>query len=286
MDWFYLITATVCMALGAISGGIYNRKSNDKNSQPLYAAILTFAAMLPWFIKFLFDPAMESGIIIYSLLFGICYASTNICFISALKHGSVSLSNLFLQFSLIVTSVWGLIFWGSELKATVLIGLAVAVISLALCLYKKESTKFNVKWLIWAILTLISNAGCAIIQKSQQLAFNFNYGTSFMFFGTLLSFLLSFLWFVFPKKPQSTLSLAKKCGYLPIIAGVTNFVLNLFIILLAAGTLSPSLIYPVVAIGGLAITSIISLIFFKEKLSFIQWTGIILGAVAVALLSL
>ena len=82
------------------------------------------------------------------------------------------------------------------------------------------------------------------------------------------------------------MGIIKKQGYLPVLAGFINFLLNLLIILLASGTLSPSLIYPVVAIGGIAINSVASILLFKERLAAIQWTGIALGAVSVALLSL
>jgi multidrug transporter EmrE-like cation transporter len=42
----------------------------------------------------------------------------------------------------------------------------------------------------------------------------------------------------------------------------------------------------VIAVGGLAVTSIFSLVAFKEKLHWWQWVGVAVGAVAVALLSL
>lgn len=286
MDWFLLALSTLFMATGALIGGAFNRTGAKGNTQPLYATVLIIFATICWGILFIFQPEVHAGVIIYSILFGICYASSNICLIMALKHGPISLSNLFLQFSLIVTSIWGLLFWNSELKPTVFIGLAVAAVSLVLCLYRKESSKINLKWLIWAILLLVSNAGCAIIQKSQQLAFDFKYGTSFMFFATVISSIASIAWFALAKKPENTSTVIKKYGFLPCIAGIINFLLNLLVIMLASGTLSPSLIYPVIAIGGIAINSVASVIFFKERLAAVQWIGIALGAVAVALLSL
>ena len=60
----------------------------------------------------------------------------------------------------------------------------------------------------------------------------------------------------------------------------------MIIILLAATSLSPSLIYPANGVGSLALTCIASRIIFKEELSTRQWIGIAVGAVAIALLSL
>ena len=78
----------------------------------------------------------------------------------------------------------------------------------------------------------------------------------------------------------------KKSWYFPIIAGSCNVVLNLFVLLLASTSLSPSLIYPVIGVGGLMIVTLISLFVFKEKLRWQQWLGIGIGAVATALLSI
>ena len=61
---------------------------------------------------------------------------------------------------------------------------------------------------------------------------------------------------------------------------------NLFVIFLATSPISPSVIYPVIAVGGLSVSSIFSLVVFKEKLYWWQWLGILVGAVAVVLLSI
>ena len=56
--------------------------------------------------------------------------------------------------------------------------------------------------------------------------------------------------------------------------------------LMALTDLSPSLIYPVIGVGGLAVVTIVSLFIFREKMRWWQWVGVAVGAVAVALLSI
>jgi drug/metabolite transporter (DMT)-like permease len=60
----------------------------------------------------------------------------------------------------------------------------------------------------------------------------------------------------------------------------------MFVVLLASTPLSPNVIYPTVAVGCLVINSIASAFVFKEKLAWWQWVGILVGAVAVTLLSI
>ena len=78
----------------------------------------------------------------------------------------------------------------------------------------------------------------------------------------------------------------KKGGAFPIFAGLGNVVLNFLVILLATSTVSTNLIYPVIAVGGMAVTMLFSQLVFKEKLRTAQWFGILTGVIATVLLSL
>lgn len=86
--------------------------------------------------------------------------------------------------------------------------------------------------------------------------------------------------------PEPAAPILKKGGILPLIAGVCNVALNLFTILLAATTLSPSLIYPTIGIGGILLSSLLSVIFLRERLAVRQWIGIAVGMAGILLLSL
>ena len=85
---------------------------------------------------------------------------------------------------------------------------------------------------------------------------------------------------------RDTKEIVKESGYFPFISGALNFALNLILIILASSALSPSLIYPVLAVGSLAITTVFSVFIFKEKMFWWQWIGVFLGAIAVVLLSI
>ena len=68
--------------------------------------------------------------------------------------------------------------------------------------------------------------------------------------------------------------------------GLFNLILNLFVMLMATSSLSPSLIYPTISIGGLMIVTLFSLFAFRERLRASQWVGVALGITSVLLLSL
>ena len=93
------------------------------------------------------------------------------------------------------------------------------------------------------------------------------------------------MYFIIAKKPNVK-QVLKNSWYFPLGAGVSSALGNLFIVLLASTPLSPNLIYPAVAVGCLAIASAVSAFIFKEKLAWWQWLGILVGALAVTLLSI
>lgn len=96
---------------------------------------------------------------------------SNIGIINALKNGPITLTSLFCQLSLLLASAWGFIFWGAEFTFFTATGLVLAATALWLCLYggkKKANTKTDIKWFFFVSLAVIGNAGCSIIQRTQQ----------------------------------------------------------------------------------------------------------------------
>ena len=106
-----------------------------------------------------------------------------------------------------------------------------------------------------------------------------------MAFATLISLVSSLVIYLMGDR-HATKVILKKSWYLPVITGALNVGLNLFVMMLVQSPLSPSLIYPVIGVGGLSVVMIFSQLVFKEKLKYWQWIGIAVGAAATVLLSI
>lgn len=182
----------------------------------------------------------------------------------------------------------GIFFWESPFTLFVGVGLALVVVALFLCLYNGKAGgagKVSVRWLFFSALMFFGNAGCSIVQKTQQMNFDGQYGNFLMFVATGCAVLSATV--VFLKSDRRDCKrILKGSWYYPVLAGVLNGVLNLCVILLATSRLSPSLVYPSLAIGSLALTTVFSWLVFKEKMRWWQWLGVGVGAVATGLLSL
>ena len=288
MPYLYLVSSVFFLASSSIIGAFYNKKNIEKKATTeLYNALLLACVAIFWLISFLFNRTWDWNVLPYSVLFALSYTICNVGLINALKIGSVALTSLMVQLSLIGVSVWGFFFWNTKFTALVGIGLFLVAIALWLCLYtgEKKGKTFSWKWLMFALMAFGGNAGCSIVQKTQQIKFDGQYGSFLMMVAIAISAMICIIIYLRSDKSDFIMTV-KSSWYFPVSAGICNGLLNLFVILLATSTLSPSLIYPVIAIGGLLLTTSFSAFIFKEKMHWWQWLGIIIGIIAVGILSL
>ncbi len=290
MDYFYLVMATFCVPCGSIIGGKYARKTIDKKSPlQLYGLIMFSVVALFWAVMFLLERKFQAKILLYAIPMGCGFVFANIFNVAAMKHGPVSLTTLLLQLSYIGVTIWGFFFWGEPVTDFSIIGLSLAVLSIMLCLYEKadkdKQKNLSWKWLLFASLLFISNAASSIIQRTQQAKYDGEYRNMFMFFASIIA-VLAFIVMYAVKDKADDKEIFKKTGWLPALAGVNNVAYNLMIMFLATSSVPPSLIYPLVAVGGITINSVSSVFLFHEELHWWQWIGMAIGAVAVVFLSL
>lgn len=289
MTYCYLVMAMTFSAMITISGRLYNNKNEDRaNVSNLYNMLVPIFASLGWLVFWVSDFSFEVKVLPYSILYGVCYSCFTIGMLGALKVGSTSLTALVKQVALVGVSVWGFAFWNTSFTLASVIGIILIVISLALCLITKEKQKDSnntFKWLLFAALITVGNAGCSIIQRYQQMAFDYQYKNMFMFFGVFFASIVCF--FLALKEDKSNWGTAFKTSWIfPALTGFSSAISNVFILLLVKYEMSPVIIYPGIAVGGLMITTIISLLCFRERLRLMQWCGLAVGAVALVLLNL
>lgn len=289
LPYIYLISSVMFVASTNIIGTIYNRKNAGRRGlAPLYNLLLLSAVVVCWMVMFLTDRSYDVAVIPYALVFCLCYTLAMVGTINALKTGPVMLTSLFGQLSLIGVSVWGFFFWNETFSAITGVGLALTAVALWLCLYRgrsSEQVKFTPSWFGYVLLVFLGNAGCSIAQRTQQIDFAGQYGNFMMLTATGVS-LVVFLVTYLVSDRSDTRTIVRCSWYLPMLAGLSNAMLNLFVIFMATSPLSPSLIYPVIAVGSLIVITLVSLFIFKDKMKWWQWCGVALGAVATGLLSL
>lgn len=288
MSYIYLLLAVISISMLSIMATLFNNLNKSaKNISSLYNLIVTLSTCSSWGIIYLFNFEFNANILIYSLLYGIFYTTAMIGLFGALKNGSVSLTSFIKQLSLVAVAVWGFFFWQTPVTVNIAIGMLLIILAIYFCFKpdKNETHKISLKWLIYSLMLLIGNSGCSIIQKYQQMSYPGHYGSMLMFFACGLSVVVCFVIHMQNKKINLK-NIRKKTLFFPIIAGLSSTLFNLFIILLAQTSLSPAIIYPATAVGGMILTILFSLIFCQEKLTIWLKIGLFTGAIALIFLNL
>lgn len=289
MLFFYLFLAMVFSAMITFAGRFYdNAPANGTEPPALYSALVALFAALSWGILWCGDFSFALGVLPYSLLYGLGYTSFTIGLLGAIKTGSTSLTALIKQASLVGVSFWGFAFWGAPITLQCCIGIALLLVSLPLCLLTKETKSDShhlPKWLLFSAMIVVGNAGCSIVQRYQQMAFNYQHKNMFMFFGVLFSFFACALLVLRPLAKHPVALFGKRTVF-PAMAGMSSALSNVFILLLIKKEMSSSVLYPGIAVGGLMITTIVAFSVFRERLRPLQWIGLVIGAVGLVLLNL
>jgi uncharacterized membrane protein len=291
IDYIYLGLTVVFFSSASIFGGLHSKANKDlKNTTNLYNLSRIVAVFLGWAILFAINPSFDVKVLPYAILFGLGFAICAMGHYNAINTGSIVLSSLILQLSLILTTVWGFFFWGAKFTLLSGLGLTLAVIAIYLCLNngkeKEQKKKFSFKWLIFALMSMFGNAVCTISQRTQQIKFNGEHGNMLMLFGIAIAVIFYVVDFLRIDKVDAPKMFKSYTIVYPLLDGIFNVLVNLFMIILATSTLSTNIIYPVIAVVGISLVSLFSFVVFKEKLKWWQWVGIAVGVVAVVMLSI
>ncbi len=287
MQIFLLVLAVFFSSLGStVLPGFYTRKNAGlRGESDLYNLCRHTGILLFWGVYYAFNFSFEAAVLPYCLLIALGYIT---CFwiLDAMECGPVSLVSLFVSLSLVVSSLYGFFFWDVKVTAVAIVGLVLVVISLWLVLHKgKEQKPISKKWLLLVAIFFPGNAAYSIGQRAQQLAFHGDHKGQLMFFGLLITVIGALIRYLVRRKKGFD-RIPAKTVVIPFAASVINGFYNLFVMTLATLPLSSSIIYPAIAVGSLAITSLFSFFVLKEKMKWWQWLGIAVGAVAVGLLSI
>ncbi len=289
MSYLYLFMAMVFSGLITVAGRLYNNKNQGiANVSGLYTFLTPLFNALFWLVLWLTDFSFDIRVLPYSALYGITNSCFTIGMLGAIKTGSTSLTALIKQVALVGVSFWGFFFWDTRFTLLSAIGIVLLVISLALCLLVKEKKtgSYNMgKWLLYCALITVGNAGCSIVQRYQQMAFDYQHKNMCMFFGLCFATLFC-LTLALRENKSNWKSAIQRSWLFPAMAGSSSALSNVFILLLVKRNMSPVILYPGVAVGGLILTTLFALLFFRERLRPQQWAGLLVGAVALVLLNL
>ena len=233
MNAVLLISCMLCLSLQ----NVFSKKYNINNSKmPLTFCFGSTAFASLVFIcnsgfKFSFRPML----IPYSLCFAAAYICASLGLVVAIGCGSMSLSSLLINYSLIIPGIYGIAFLDEPIKPAMIIGMLFFFISMALVNLRtgKEKSSKKTAWLIAITVAFVGNGMCSTVQKMQQLKFSGGFKNEFM----LLSFLFIILIMLpaaLAREKQSAFSAVKGGWQWFAFYGLANGLVNLLVMVASA----------------------------------------------------
>jgi len=261
----------------------YNKITENQGAY-VFSSLTTFAAILFFTVSSGGVLNFSSSLIPWSLGFGIFYGLGTVSSILAIGCGSLALTALMISYSLVIPTLFGIIFLNDPVSPWLFTGIGLLLLSLFLINYKPGEQKITLRWVICVGITFFSNAFCTIIQKMQQLHFNGRFKSEFMILALLIVFAALVLMTLIKEREILPFCL-KKGGVYGLICGAGNGLVNLMVMILTAH-IATAVLFPLLSAGGILATSAVSLLLYKERLSRNQIIGIILGIGAIVFLNM
>lgn len=284
MSFLFLSLIIVGLSLQNISCKMFDEKVKNSN--------FTFLAMVPFFAAFFFiipskgNVSFDIETFLYSLGFAATYFMGVFGSLLAIATGPLSLSALIAAYSLIIPACYGLIFLNEPVSVFLIIGIVLLLVSLFLINMEKkgDEKKITLKWGFYALLSFVGNGGCSTVQRMQIIYCEGKNKNEFMIMALLMASLLLFVTALIKERKGFFTNLKRAFPY-SLIYGVSNGMVNYLVIVLSA-TMAASLMFPLISAGGIVLTVLISIFFYKEKLSREQIIGVILGVGAIVALNI
>lgn len=237
--------------------------------------ILTYAVCILFFGLL----ALSGGISIFSvcmgLLFGVVTAFSNYYKMLSLSNGPMHITLLITTSSMIIPTMSG-VFFGESFSIPKLCVVFVLIFFIYLSLEKKEDSKTNKRWLLFCSLAFIFQGSIGVLQKIHQSSPHKEETGAFLFVAFLCSLIYSH---VRAKKSFQELNFTKKHLVFALVCGICTFGMN-FLNLRLSGLLPSQLFFPVVNGSAIVLSSLVSVLLFKERLTKKQIIGLCGGIVA------
>lgn len=296
------IPITLCLSMAAaLLGGVLRKDYTNKAAEGL-ASVFLFNCIMSGVaaVAFLLWGGLgevSSYTLWLGLAFGLVTVVQGVAALNALRIGPMSITNVLLNFSVLITALSGMLFFDETLSWWQGVGIAWMLVSF-ICLVKKKADeqKASWRWLGWCMVAWICTGGIGLMQKAHQSSAHKGELNAFLIVAFAFSFLFSLLatWVIKKKEDTALFAVSAEKGnkrterrlllwiLLVGVLGAVNNKLNLYL----SGAMDSAVFFPIVNGGGLVLSVLAGLLVFKERLTKKQWLGIGFGVASVIFLCL
>jgi len=285
---FDIIAGIACFNIILICFKLMDKYGID-NLQAISVNYLT-ASMLSFFLtnrSYSLSEITHSGWFFYAIAVGVLFILVFNLLATAAQKIGMAISTVANKMSVIIPVTAAILLFGDVVTPLKILGIGLALAGVYFTSTSGSKLNFDKKYL-WLVLFIFFGQGLADVFFNVAEKFYVDENDLGIFFCVLFAAAGSVGWILLtPQLLLKKSNLKLKNIFWGIGLGIPNFLTLLFFFRsLDNGVLESSQVYPIYNIGVVVLSALIGFFFFKEKLKFMNWIGILLSVIAIIAIGL
>lgn len=229
----------------------------------------------------------HTAVVAFGSVFGLLTMLFQLCYIKAMTCGSVSMTVLLVNLSMIIPVITSVAIFDENLTGTKILGLILTIIALTISIDRNEKSENSKKWFLLSALSFLLNGGLAVTQQIFGKTVWKDESTAFVAWSYIIATILSLMIYLLLKFKGKNTTFKIKPSVLGIGLSI-GVILGAFQLLntKAIATIDGLLLFPFYNGGTLILSYFFSIFFLKDKLKIKQIISIIIGIFAIIFINL
>lgn len=286
-----LVISLIFNTATSVTKKIYNRTAPAGRESNWFYNTCMGVACLVFILIFSIDPTAAdpfASITDFSLvstglgiLFGILVLAQSYTYMWALEIGPFSYTSVIVSLASLIAALSG-IFFGESIDVFQYIGMGIMVFCIIFATDKNNGgRRSSLKWLFVALASCVTNGLVGVMQKIHQNTEYKAQSTAFLVSAfAFMTAVSAVIWLYERKKAGDARFVPNSKQTLSALLSGAVFAVPHVANLYLAGAMPSAVFFPIVNTGGLILTLLSATLLFKEKLTCLQWLGIVLGLIS------
>lgn len=288
--YFLIFVAVLLFAVQTLCFKEFNHRYMKNKADYFLFSSLYFVLVVAALLAFYGFGTIAPQTFLIAIPFGIVFITSILLYMKAMETGSMSFSALVFSFGLLVPVLFGQLFWQENIGFLQVLALGVLFISFYLAggLKREPAVGFNAKWLVLSISAMLGNGALMTLGKAHQKALPGKDVGEFLIVAFATASLVSILLTAYRIRiVKERITQTNKVPYLFLVlgAGLTTAFGNMMALSLT-GKVPAVILFPLMNGGIVFLSSILSVMLYKEKMTSRSVAGLILGLLALVLICL
>ncbi len=281
----YILIFLMCaLATSKISFQSAFGKHSVKNStDALIFNVFAFVVSAAMFLPKVFD--CSPAVWIYGIFGGIFAVAFQLLYTKALAIGNVSLTALIINFSMVINVIVSYIAFKEAISAMRFCGICMMIASFIICNGVGKVGSVNKKWLVTAVVAMLSTSGGGIVQKILGESQYKDENQAFISCLYIVSALIGLLIYPMLKKGEK-LSFKINFGMIKYAAAVgVSLALYQLVYTYGLAHIDGTFLFPALGGGTIILSTLSGVLIFKDKFTNRQIIGVIIGIISLVLMN-